>query len=134
MRKLVTVGLISVLLASIVVASATAALPKPKPWHWTPAKASARLLAANPFIFSDTSLHGATCIGRGKARAGRYAQFQCEIEFAYRWPVLVRVLPIGSGKLCIPTTLNTDGELVTLPYKPGTAGVRVAPERACPSA
>jgi hypothetical protein len=67
-----------------------------------------------------------------KARAGRYSSFTCQVAFAYSIPVLVRVLPVGSGKLCIPTTVNPSGELVTLPYKPGTGGLRVVPERACP--
>ena len=62
--------------------------------------------AAASFNFVDSRLKGATCVGTGKARAGRYSSFTCQIEFAYTIPVVIRILPIGTGKLCVPTTVT----------------------------
>ena len=71
----------------------------------------------------------------GRSRAGRYSAFDCKITNRSFWTtVLVRVLPVGSGKLCLPSVVNPSGETVALPYKPNTAGMRIPPERACPSA
>ena len=42
--RLVTVGLLSALLASVVVASAAAVVKKPKPWQWTPTKVALKLI------------------------------------------------------------------------------------------
>ena len=133
MRKLVTVGLVSALLASIVVATTTAALPKPKPWHWTPAKAAVRLTALNPFMFHDIKgVESSTCVGRGRGRAGRFSAFQCEITTSlYKAPVLIRVLPVGSGKLCVVSTPEGNAVLPGITTK---AAIMVAAGRACPSA
>ena len=130
MRKLVTVGLVGVFLLALLVATATAAVPKP--WQWTPRKAGVRLLAANPFVFLDSQLRSATCTGLGRSRAGRYSRFRCEIEWGpYGVLVLVRVLPIGSGRLCLPTAVaQQSGERVALPGRFPS----VVPERACPTA
>ncbi len=135
MKKLLTVGLVSAflsaLLASMVVASAAAALPKPKPWQWTPQKASIRLTAADPFVFSDIRLESSECTGTGKAVAGRYSRFQCKITTSAFWTlVLIKVLPVGSGKLCVMT--YPDGRTIHPLTTKG--GMPVVPERACPTA
>ncbi len=125
-----TVALVLAALVAVIVATSALAVVKPKPWQWKPEKASARLLAANPFVFLDSRLRSATCTGVGRSRAGRYSQFQCEIEWGpYSVLVLVRVLPIGSGRLCLPTAVaEQSGERLALPGR----FPRVVPERACP--
>jgi hypothetical protein len=45
----------------------------------------------------------------------------------------IRILPVGSGKLCVVTTTNNSGEVVAVPHKPNTQGTRIKPELACPA-
>jgi hypothetical protein len=92
-----------------------------------------RLVAANPFVWGESYSKAATCVGRGHGMAGRFSAFRCNLEFGnvnttYQAPVRTRVLPFGSGKLCVVAT--PDGKAV--PYTPGTGGITVAPGRAVP--
>ena len=52
----------------------------------------------------------------------------------YTSTLTLRVLPLGSGKLCVVTAMNHSGEIVAAPYKLHTQGTRIKPELACPSA
>jgi hypothetical protein len=142
MRKLVTVGLVSALLASIVVASASAALPKPKskPWQWKPAKVVLRLTAGQPIIGGEvgSNILAAQCTPQGKGVAGRFSRFTCVTKWGgsngnYTSTLTLRVLPLGSGKLCVVTTTNHSGEIVAVPYKLHMQGTKIKPELACPS-
>lgn len=92
--------------------------------------------AAAPFVWSEVRLQTATCAGQGKSVAGRFSRFQCTITFGdvnmsspYGAELLVRVLPVGTGKLCV--VAGPDGKAV----KPtgGTAGVDIAVGRARPA-
>lgn len=107
------------------VAVSVAGAATPKPWQWTPLKAQKRLVTAQPFVFDTATLESATCVGRKPSVAGRFSKFRCTIAFgSYTAPVTIRILPVGSGKLCVVTAI--DG------YTPGTLRVQVAPARRCP--
>lgn len=114
--------------------AAAAAAVKPKPWQWTAAKMNTRLMAAAPFVWDEVELQTARCVGQGKAVARRYSRFRCAISFGsnniqpYGAQVLIRVLPVGSGKLCVVAT--PDGK--AQPHIEGTNGIQVADGRACP--
>ena len=91
-------------------------------------------MAAAPFVWSAVKLETAACAGQGKPVAGRFSRFQCKITFGdvnmsspYRAELLAKVLPVGSGKLCI--VAGPDGKAV----KPtgDSAGVDIAAARAC---
>lgn len=107
---------------------------KPKPWMWAPTKMETRLVATQPFVWQEVKLLGATCVGRGKVVAGRYTSFRCTIRFGsgnivpYGATVFTRILPVGSGKLCVVAT--PAGKAV--PHEAGTLGITVAEGRACP--
>ena len=123
-----------VLVFVLIVPTAIGAV-KPKPYQWTPAKAGTRLLASAPFVWSeDVHLMTSTCLGTGKAAAGRYSRFACRISFGgtnvvpYKATVVAKVLPVGTGKLCIP--VGSDGMAVT--STGSSAGVRVATGKSCP--
>ena len=143
MRKLVIVGLLSVLLASIVIASTSAAVkPKRKPWQWTPQKVVLRLIAAKPIVGGEigSDILSARCTPQGRGVARRYSRFICDTRHGssngdYTLPLSIRVLPVGTGKLCMVT--------VTVPTRPGEfyawqpsgrPGARSKPEFACPTA
>ena len=150
MRKLLVVGLVnaclSSLLAAVVVASATAALPKPKPWQWTSQKLVLRLTAVKPIMGGEigSEILSAQCTGRGRGVAGRFSRFTCQT----RWGSLrteinastltIRILPVGTGKLCVVTTSGAQdvpvGVPVAVPYTPGARWTPVRPEWACPTA
>lgn len=124
--KAAAVGLVFVTLTFVSIATAA---PKPKPWQWTPVKAATRLYAANPFEFLDVSQVGVEeCKGRGRGVAGRYSAFRCQIEFGYTATVMIRVLPFGSGRLCVVATADGKAQ----PHTPGTQGIQVVPGRSCP--
>ena len=139
-----------VALLALALASVTwAAKPQPKPWQWTPEKVAKRLVAASTcdnivkdgiysycgvfLAFEDGHVDGASCVGTSRAVAGRYSAFRCDVRTGgpnstgKMFPALVRVKPIGSGLLCIPTT--PEGR--ALPFTAGTFGVLVRPERRC---
>ncbi len=117
MKRLLTVGLVSVflstLLASIVVATASAVV-KPKPWQWTERKAAARLTAMGPTTFKageiGNEVYGNVCRGLGRgvaAKDGRhYTRFACVFRVgstngSYDRAAILRILPVGSGKACL---------------------------------
>jgi hypothetical protein len=139
MRKLTIAGLLSALIASILVASAAGALPKPKPWQWKPAKVVTKLIAAQP-IYSASEVLSASCTPQGRGVAGRFSRFTCDTrwrgEGTYTSVLTIRVLPIGTGKLCVVTTAVTSEVLPDIPravpYNAGTLGTLIKPERACP--
>src|SRR5262245_26768470 len=97
----------------MVVGSASAAV-KPKPWQWTPTKAAATLTAIGPTTFDageiGNNVYGAVCPGLGRGvltTKGRvYSRFACTFRLgssngSYNWGVILRVLPVGTGKLCL---------------------------------
>jgi hypothetical protein len=144
MPKPLKVGLVSAflsaLLAALFVASASAVLPKPKSWQWKPAKVVLRLTAAKPIIGGEvgSDILAAQCTPMGKGVAGRFSRFTCVTKWGgsngnYTSTLTLRVLPLGSGKLCVVTTLNNSGEAVAVPHKPNTQGTRIEPQLACPS-
>jgi hypothetical protein len=142
MRKIVIVGLLSALLASIVVASATAA--KPKPWQWKPEKVVTKLTAVSPINGGETggAIISARCVGQGRGVLGRYSRFKCTVNYGgpdagYAVGMLtIRSLPVGSGKLCVITVpSHHPGEF--LAWQPSWSkqpGPRIKPEFSCPSA
>ena len=141
MRKLVTVFFVSALLASIVVASASSALPKPKPWQWTPQKVALRLKAVKPINGGDvgSNILSASCTPTGRGVAGRYSRFTCTGGYggsngSYGMTLTIRVLPIGTGKLCVVgvTTSRYPGA-VFAQHPTGKLGPPVNPGFACPS-
>lgn len=122
-----------VLALGLALASTAAAVAKPKPWMWTPARMQARLVAAQPFVFDAARLLTAGCTGIGHPVKARYSRFRCQISFgdansSYAATVFTRVVPVGSGKLCVVATADGKAE----PYTPGTAGLTVATGRVCP--
>lgn len=152
MRKLATVALLSVLLASVVVASASAAV-KPKPWQWTPQNVVLRLTAAKPINGGEIGsservdrlargpILSARCTPKGRGVAGRYSRFICDTRYGssngnYTTLLSIRVLPVGTGKVCIVTVTfaNRPGEFFALDASSGKPGPRVKPEFACPTA
>jgi hypothetical protein len=143
MRKVITVGLLVALLASIVVASASPAVKKPTPWQWTPQKVVLRLTAAKPIDGGEIggNILSARCTPKGRGVAGRYSRFTCDTRYggsngSYTTMLSVRVLPVGSGKLCIVTVTfsNLPGEFFALDASSGKPGPRIKPEFACPTA
>jgi hypothetical protein len=51
---------------------------------------------------------------------------------SYISTLTIRILPVGTGKLCVVPTIGVRGVPVAVPYKPGTRGTLIKPERACP--
>lgn len=102
----------------------------PRPWQWKPAKAATKVVAAQPIAFDSYRLSSATCVGKGKGIAGRYSRFLCQVSYStFTSPLLVRVLAIGTGKLCVVTA--ADGR--SLPRDAKTpVGLLVVPARVCP--
>ncbi len=123
----------AVAVAAVFAGSADATVPKPKPWQWPAAKMSTRLMAAAPFVWDEAKLQKVACVGQGKQVASRYSSFRCRISFGsinatpYTADLVARVLPVGTGKLCV--VQGADGMAV----RPGggSAGVRVADGRGC---
>ena len=129
-----------VALVAILCAAAAAAAVKPKPWQWKPQKVVARLTAApSPIEGGDvgSKVMLADCTGRGRGVAGRFSRFTCDTRYG-GWNGLfgailtIRILPIGTGKLCVVTTIGARGVPVAVPYTPGTEGTHIVPSRACP--
>jgi len=127
--------LVSLAILSVAFDFTAAAVTKPKPWQWTPTKVVTRLKAASPIPPNDTgsAILTASCRGTGKGVAGRYSRFTCRARWgssngSYESVLNLRVLPIGSGKLCVVTT--PEGKAV--PWTPGTQGLNILPSRACP--
>jgi hypothetical protein len=139
----VTVALAAGLVA-LMVANSALTIVKPKPWQWRPEKVVARLSAATPIMGGEigSEILSARCMGQGRGVAGRFSRFTCET----RWGSLrtqinastltIRILPVGSGKLCVVTTTGTQGVPVgvpvAVPYTPGASWTPIRPERACP--
>lgn len=120
---------------ALIAATTDAALPKPKPWQWKPEKVVTRLTAASPIVGGDvgSDVLSARCTGQGRGVAGRFSRFTCQTQWgssngSYTSILTIRILPIGTGKLCVVTT--PEGQAV--PHTPGTGGTRIKPERACP--
>ena len=142
MRKLVLVGLLSVLLGSIVLASASAAV-KPKPWQWAPQKVALRLTATKPIDGGEigSNIYSARCTPQGRGVAGRYSRFVCDTRYGgsntasdYVALLSIRVLPVGNGKFCVLTVPfpNRPGEFLAW-VSSGKPGPRIKPESACPT-
>ena len=137
MRKVGAVGLLAALVASIFVASAVAALPKP--WQWGPNKVAGRLIGAPPIV--DADIATVRCTPQGRGVAGRFSRFTCEARWIRREvadgvhvsTLVVRIRPIGRGRVCVVTTTSSAGEIVAVPYAPNTEGTRIKAERACPT-
>ncbi len=134
--RIVTLALLAALVALVAVSAASSAT-KPKPWQWPPTKVAAKLEASSPIVGGDSSsaIIDATCLGTGKSVAGRYSQFRCSALWAngnYTATLTLRVLPRGTGKLCVVTVVGPGGDPLAVPYKAGTPGTKIAPERACP--
>jgi hypothetical protein len=67
---------------------------------------------------------------------GRYSKFTCDTEWGdvsspFAGTLTIRILPIGTGKLCAPTTIGEEGVPVAVPYTP-PARTRIRPEWSCP--
>ncbi len=129
-RTLALVVAVAVLAVPLTAAAAT-----PKPWQWTPTKVVKRLQAASPIPPNDTGsdILAATCRGTGKGVVGRFSRFTCQTRWgstngSYESVLTIRILALGSGKLCVVTT--TDFRAV--PHVAGTTGTRIEPARACP--
>ena len=108
MRKVVTVGLLSALLASVVVASAAAVVKKPKPWQWTPTKVALKLINVKPINGGEigSDILSVRCVPQGRGVAGRYSRFICTGKYGgsvgrFGMTLAVRIRPIGTGKLCV---------------------------------
>jgi hypothetical protein len=135
-RLFITASLATAVVGLFLFASpATTAATKPRLWQWTPTKVVTRLKAASPLAPADvgSDVLSASCRGLGKAVAGRFARFTCETRWggqngSYASTLTIRILAIGSGRLCVVTT--ADGKSV--PHIAGTQGTRIKPERACP--
>jgi hypothetical protein len=123
---------------AVIAATSSAALPKPKPWQWKPEKVITRLTALRPINHGSlgAEMLAVRCTGQGRGVAGRFSRFTCETQWrsegTYTSTLTVRILPVGTGKLCVVTTTNASGELVAVPFKPGTAGLPIKPALACP--
>jgi hypothetical protein len=120
---------------ALTAATTHAARPKPKPWQWTPQKLVARLTAASPIVAGDieSDVLSARCNGLGRGVAGRYSKFTCETRWggsngSYTSILTLRVLSLGTGKLCVVTT----PQFKAVPHTSGTQGTQIKPERACP--
>ena len=107
----------------------------PKPWQWKPTKAVARLMAASPIVSGDvgSDVLSARCIGQGRGVVGRFSRFTCETRWgstngSYTSTLTIRILAIGTGKLCVVTT----PEFKAVPHPEGRQGTNIKPERACP--
>ena len=98
-----------------VAAASSATKPKPKPWQWTKSRAATKLTAMGPTTFGageiGNTVFGNVCRGLGRgvlsAKGGRhYTRFACTFRLggsngSYSRGVILRTLPIGSGKLCL---------------------------------
>lgn len=120
---------------ALIAATTDAALPKPKPWQWKPAKVVARLTAASPIVGGDvgSDVVSARCTGQGRGVAGRFSRFTCDTRWggsngSYTSILTIRILPIGTGKLCVVT--RPEGKAV--PHPAGRQGTNIKPDRACP--
>jgi hypothetical protein len=143
MRRVTVVILVAGLVGFIIATSALAVV-KPKPWQWKPEKVVARLTAATPIMGGEigSEILSARCTGQGRGVAGRFSRFAC----GTRWGSLrteihastlsIRILSVGSGKLCVVTTTGVQGVPVgvpvAVPYTPGASWTPIRPERACP--
>lgn len=124
-----TLALVALLGLSL--AGASNAAVKPKPWQWSPAKVVTRLKAATPLAPTEVgnAILEARCRGLGKGVAGRYSRFSCQTRWggsngSYDSVLTLRVLALGSGKLCVVT--SSDGRSLPSP------GPLVQAARACP--
>ena len=143
MRRLVTAGLLSGLLASVVVASAVAVVKKPKPWQWTPQKVVLKLTAAKPISAGGlgSNILSTRCTPKGRGVAGRYSRFTCDTRYggstgSNTTVLSIRVLSVGIGKLCIVavTFPNLPGKFFSVDASSGKPGPRIKkPEFACPT-
>jgi hypothetical protein len=120
-------------------ASAEAVVPKPKSWEWTPQKTVVRLSAARPIHGGEIGdeILDARCTSQGRGVAGRFSRFTCETRWgssngSYKSTLTVRILAVGTGKLCVVTTVSSSGEAVAVPYTPNTGGTQIKRERTCP--
>ena len=143
---LVAAGLVGL----TVVVSASAAL-KPKPWQWTERKAATRLTAMGPTTFDageiGNTVFGNVCRGLGRGvlstKDGRhYTRFACTFRVgstngSYNRAAILRILPIGSGKLCLDVKASAnyifDAERQAARVLfPITEGFITDPSRICP--
>lgn len=136
----------SALIAGIV----DAAVPKPKPWQWTESKAATRLTAIGPTTFQageiGNTVYGNVCRGLGGGvltQSGRrYTRFACIFRIgstngSYNRAAIVRILPTGTGKLCLDVTASAtyifDAQRqATKNLTPITADFITDPGRICP--
>lgn len=102
----------SALLAFVLVGSAQAATPKPKPWQWTPAVARVQVAAAQPDMFGPhDKLTVSKCQARGNGTKGRYVAFRCAAFVDYsalsetdtNVVLWVKVRRQAKGQPCIST-------------------------------
>ena len=113
---------------ALITAPTHAALPKAKPWQWTPVHVEARLIARDPIMTRvvPSRLLWASCKGLGRGVPGRFSprfsRFTCRVGYGLAGAprgitLTVRVRPIGTGKICVVA---------------GSLGIGVKPETACP--
>ena len=143
MRR-VSVAILAAGLVVLILANSVPAVVQPKPWQWKPDRVVARLTAATPIMGGEigSEILSARCTGQGRGVSGRFSRFTCET----RWGSLrteinastltIRILSVGSGKLCVVTTTGVQGVPVgvpiAVPYTPGASWTPIRPERACP--
>jgi hypothetical protein len=96
-------------------------------------------MASSPIVAGEigSDVLSAHCTGQGRGVAGRFSRFTCATRWggsngSYTSILTIRIRPIGTGKLCVVTTIGAAGDPVAVPYKPGTGGTGIKPERACP--
>ena len=142
-------GALALVASALIAASADAAV-KPKPWQWTPTKAAARLTALGPTTFKageiGNNVYGNLCLGLGlgvlTTGGRRYTRFACIFRVgssngSYNRSSIVRILPLGTGKLCLDVKANAtyifDAERQAKRILfPVTADFIIDPSRICP--
>ena len=146
MRKLVIVGLACAVMSVLAVAVAAAHPPKPKPWQWTETKVATRLTALGPTTFDageiGNNVYGNVCWGLGRGvltmTDKRWTRFACTFRVgstngSYNRAAIVRVLPTGTGKLCIDVVASATYVFdASKKWYPITEGFMTDPSRICP--
>ena len=89
-----------------------------------------------PIDGGNNAIMKASCVGTSDSSVpGRFSAFRCKVRYGGKYvyretPLYVSIRPVGSGTLCVFTTL-IDGKHYAL-TKIGRHGPRIKSVRACP--
>lgn len=104
---------------------------RPSSTHWKWAVQDSRYDRST----GHCGVYQSTCVGQGRGVARRFSAFKCTVlvDSSQGEPIsiLMRVLPVGSGKLCVVST-TVNGVVMATPEPGGKPRLIVAAGRECP--